>query len=1111
MNEGHDNIRKGAGRLSRAVVTCAAAVGLLACMAGAFAWAGGLTALSTHVSDSVYEDIYGTGASGSTQSVTLTDSTATGSIAVSASTSTGTDDDADDYNYSYLTFTPDDTCYWAVSAASTDEQVRVSILDTSDNYAILARASGSDPTASVLLTSGTKYVLAFAFYDADAGTFETDTAGTISYDISKVSATEVSLDASQTVRVSSPGATAVWKVSATTESASYKFSAASDDKRTLVRLYDENWNLIASNSYNSLSQTLDGNATTPQTYYVATRFNSQANTGRYTFTAHERASISGGKATVSESSVSYTGFAVTPAVTVTDSSGSVVDDSDYDLSYADNTDVGTATVSVEDWYGNTLSTSFTISAPGTADATVAVGETTTVTLAAGESAVFSFTPTSDGTYVLATQGDYDTYLSLFSGSSLVDENDDSGSSTNAQITQTLQAGTTYYVVVRMYSSSKSGSFTFSVTSLVGVDTANTASDIDSSYATGTSSIASAASVGTTSVAYFSSSGSYAYYSLTPSATATYELTVSGNSGYEKGIYLYSSSSFERLASKTTYSTSATLTESLDAGTAYCIVLYCPSSGITLSLDIAQLQSISGATVALEADEFSFTGSAIEPAVTVTSSSGTVLSADDYDVSYTSNTWPGTAKATVTDAYGTTIKKTFAITAPTSTVSMSSAASATVAAGSSELWVFTADSDGEYLFTATTSDAAESYAVTVFDPLEKASSASSEVSGAGSASAGRECYQGDDVYVRIANTGSTSAAFTLEVSQPADVDGATVTLGVTSATFTGGYITPAVTVTKDGSTLDSSSYAVSYSSNRWPGTATVTVTGADDTAATATFQIVAPSFTSATAVAPNQLVTGSVSAGSFKLYKVTPSEDFDYEFSVSSRNGAQALLFDSSGTLLSGPTTWVTETLSKGETYYLAVCLTDATESASFVLYTYGPSTLDNAVVTVASGSYAGGAAVTPAVTVTLDGGTLTAGSDYSVSYSDNTSVGTGTVTVTGKGEFSGSQTATFSIGKGASTVKATGSSKSVKGKYKKKKLAKNVTVKGAVKVSGAAGTVTYSLAKKVKGVSIDKKGVITIKKGSKKGTYKISVKVTDAGNANYNSGSATATVTVKLK
>ena len=61
------------------------------------------------------------------------------------------------------------------------------------------------------------------------------------------------------------------------------------------------------------------------------------------------------------------------------------------------------------------------------------------------------------------------------------------------------------------------------------------------------------------------------------------------------------------------------------------------------------------------------------------------------------------------------------------------------------------------------------------------------------------------------------------------------------------------------------------------------------------------------------------------------------------------------------------------------------------------------------------------------------------------------------------------------------------------------------------GTLTYKKVKGNKKISINKKtGKVTIKKGLKKGTYKVKVKIKANGNANY-LASAFKTVTFKIK
>ena len=96
------------------------------------------------------------------------------------------------------------------------------------------------------------------------------------------------------------------------------------------------------------------------------------------------------------------------------------------------------------------------------------------------------------------------------------------------------------------------------------------------------------------------------------------------------------------------------------------------------------------------------------------------------------------------------------------------------------------------------------------------------------------------------------------------------------------------------------------------------------------------------------------------------------------------------------------------------------------------------------------------------------------------------------------------------TVKA--SKKTVKVKKLKKKAQ---TVK-PITVELAKGTVTYKITggnkKSKKALKVNSKnGKVTVKKKTKKGTYKVKVKVTAAGNENYNAGSKTVEVKVVVK
>ena len=94
------------------------------------------------------------------------------------------------------------------------------------------------------------------------------------------------------------------------------------------------------------------------------------------------------------------------------------------------------------------------------------------------------------------------------------------------------------------------------------------------------------------------------------------------------------------------------------------------------------------------------------------------------------------------------------------------------------------------------------------------------------------------------------------------------------------------------------------------------------------------------------------------------------------------------------------------------------------------------------------------------------------------------------------------------TVK--GKTKALKAAKLKKKAAA-IARKDVITVSKAQGTVTYKKASGNKKITVAKNGKVTVKKGTKKGTYKIKVKVTAAGNKNFAKKTKTVTFTIKVK
>ena len=91
--------------------------------------------------------------------------------------------------------------------------------------------------------------------------------------------------------------------------------------------------------------------------------------------------------------------------------------------------------------------------------------------------------------------------------------------------------------------------------------------------------------------------------------------------------------------------------------------------------------------------------------------------------------------------------------------------------------------------------------------------------------------------------------------------------------------------------------------------------------------------------------------------------------------------------------------------------------------------------------------------------------------------------------------------------------KTKKVKVKQKKLKKKKQIVKAITVKNAQGKVNYIKIKKGSSpkLSINKKsGKILIKKGTKKGTYKIKVKVVAAGNSKYESTYKVVMVKIKV-
>lgn len=152
---------------------------------------------------------------------------------------------------------------------------------------------------------------------------------------------------------------------------------------------------------------------------------------------------------------------------------------------------------------------------------------------------------------------------------------------------------------------------------------------------------------------------------------------------------------------------------------------------------------------------------------------------------------------------------------------------------------------------------------------------------------------------------------------------------------------------------------------------------------------------------------------------------------------------------------------------------------------------DSGVTVSASGLVYNGKAKTPAVTVKSGSTTLVEGTDYTKAYSNNTNAGKASVTVTGKGNYKGAVTKTFTIAKAAQSITAKAAAATVS-------VGKTTTVN----VTGAKGGLTYSSSNATL-AAVTTAGKVTAKKV---GSVNITVKA--AATANYNAASKTVAIKV---
>ena len=358
----------------------------------------------------------------------------------------------------------------------------------------------------------------------------------------------------------------------------------------------------------------------------------------------------------------------------------------------------------------------------------------------------------------------------------------------------------------------------------------------------------------------------------------------------------------------------------------------------------------------------YTGSLIAPNVTVTCNDVELVKDTDYTVSYSNNKNVGTATISITGIgdYTGTITKNFKIVARgISDTTIGSIPNQTYTGNSiSALPVIT--------YNGATLTKGTDYTLTYSNNVN-VGTATVTIKGQGNFK------------------GTTSKTFSISARAMSD----TSVANVSSQTYTGNSISPLPTITYNNKTLKKDTdYTLSYSNNTNDGTATITITGKGNFTGTTskTFSISARAM-SDTSVAniSSQTYTGNVISPlpTITYNNKTLKKDTDYTLSYSNNINAGTATITITG---------------KGNF--------TGTTSKTFSISARAMS--DTSVVNVGSQTYTGNS-ILPLPTITYNNKTLKKDTDYTLSYSDNINAGTATITITGKGNFTGMTSTTFII------------------------------------------------------------------------------------------------------
>ncbi len=660
-----------------------------------------------------------------------------------------------------------------------------------------------------------------------------------------------------------------------------------------------------------------------------------------------------------------------------------------------------------------------------------------------------------------------------SGLTELASDDDSGEDRNFKITYAVSANTTYILTCKFYSSSETGSFTVKLTgttqtksisnctvtlgttSFSYTGTAKTPSvtvkdgsktltkntdytvryENNVSVGTGkaivsgtgnyTGSVTKTFTIaydsitpGTAKTVNISNAGTVRYYKFTPSSAMTVQFYSTGDCDTYGYVY---NSSLSQLASDDDSGDNRNfkITYALSASTTYIFSCKLYSSSATGSFTIMlkkNTKPISDCTITLGTTSYSYTGTAKTPSVTVKDGSTTLTKNTHYTVKYENNTAVGTAKAIVTGKgnYSGSVTKTFKIAYDSIALSTEKTVSISKA-GTVRYYKFKPSSAMTVTFYSTGD--CDTYGYVYNSSLSQL--ASDDDSGDNRNFKISYSLSANTAYIFSCKLYSSSATGSFKIMLKKNtkaISGCTITLSSTSYSYTGTAKTPSVTV-KDGSkTLTKNTdYTLKYENNTAVGTAKVTVTGKGNYTGSVTknFKIAYDSIDLATAKTVNISKAGTV-----RYYKIKPSSNMKIVYYSTGSLDTYGCLYDYNLTKLktdndSGDSKnfKLYYSLTANKTYIFSCKLYSSSATGSFtIMLKKNQKALSSCTVTLGTTAYSfTNTAKTPSVTVKDGSTTLKKDTDYTVKYSNNINVGTAKVTVTGKGNYTGSVTKNFKI------------------------------------------------------------------------------------------------------